>query len=181
MKGNNWTGKTVVCIASGPSLTPEDVQRTAHLKTIAVNSSWKIAQHADVIFAGDDSWWNANHDKITTQAERWTLAQAAAERYNLNRFKFRAPYNSGMVAIHLAAHFGASKIILLGYDCSIKHGHHWHGKHAGKNPDFHRCQKWKKQFLHCSLFMKKAGISVINCSRYTELTCFPRATLEEIL
>lgn len=181
MTANRWAGKVVVCIASGPSLTLEDVQRTEHLKTIAVNTSWEMARNADVIFAGDDSWWNANHDKIGTQAERWTLAQASAEKYGLHRFPFKAPYNSGMVAIHLAAHFGASKIILLGYDCSVKNGVHWHGKHAGKNPDPIRCGKWKKHFLHCSLFMKKAGIPVINCSRYTELACFPRATIEDVL
>lgn len=60
-------------------------------------------------------------------------------RYSVNLF--RAPdndaFNSGQRAIQLAAHFGAERIILLGYDCSLENGTHWHGNHPDglKNPD----------------------------------------------
>lgn len=54
-----WEGKTVVCIASGPSLTQEQVNRVAlaDVKTIVVNDAYLLAPWADLSYFADLAWW----------------------------------------------------------------------------------------------------------------------------
>lgn len=65
-----FLGETVVCIASGPSLTPEicDRVRTAQLagecKVIVVNSSCTLAPWADVLFFTDSGWYDARKELV---------------------------------------------------------------------------------------------------------------------
>ena len=177
----DWSGKTVAVIASGPSLAPEDCQAVerAGLPTIAVNSSWKLARFCDVIYAGDHVWWEQYGAEVDIHAERWTHNPNAAKALGINaNGKGQSVLNSGMRAIELAISFGASKVLLLGYDCSVERGTHWHGDHAmTKNPDAKRCVEWQRHFAQMDL----KGADVINCSRETALTCFPRMSLEEAL
>ena len=172
-----------VCIASGPSLTAEDVNlvRQSGVKTIAVNSSWKAAPFCDVIYAGDRVWWDAYGPEITIKAKRYTCSKTAAR---LHKAKYRARpigahYNSGMCAIDVAQHFGAKTIILLGYDCSLVNGVHHFGKHElTQNPTKTRVKEWQVQFRELAKILKSR---VINCSRYTEIDCFERMDLEKAL
>lgn len=65
-----FLGETVVCIASGPSLTQETCERVraAHLagkcRVIAVNSSCTLAPFADVLFFTDSGWYGARKDLV---------------------------------------------------------------------------------------------------------------------
>ncbi|MNR09644.1 hypothetical protein D3C85_1258550 [compost metagenome] len=181
MTEKRWTGRTVVCVASGPSLCAEDCQaiESAALPTIAVNQSWKLARFCDVIYAGDSCWWDAYGAEIDIPAERWTHNPNAAQALGINaNGKGQSVLNSGYRAIELAISFGAARILLLGYDCSVRHGIHWHGAHRKtKNPDSRRCVEWLSHFGR----LARHGAEVINCSRETELTCFPRMSFEEAL
>lgn len=175
-----WEGKTVVCIASGPSLTAEDcalVEQTG-LPTIAVNSSWKIARFADIVYAGDPGWWTNYGSEIDIPAERWTCAGSIARHLKIHHHRIGGSYNSGSRAVQLAIDLGAARVLLLGYDASVKRGTHWHGEHTKtRNPDEARCMKWHKHFAA----IDRKGVEVINCSRETELTCFPRMNLEDVI
>ena len=89
-----------------------------------------------------------------------------------------------MRAIQLGIFKGFKSIALLGYDCSLKNGTHWHGKHAEpdlRNPDESKVKKWHDQFSRVSDMAKKQGVNIYNCSRYTELECFEKMELEEAL
>lgn len=176
-----WQGLTVACIASGPSLTAADcaLVEAAGLPAIAVNSSWQLARFADVIYASDAGWWDHNLHLIDAPAERWSSYQSADTKYGINRHRVpNQPHNSGMRAIQFAIERGASRVLLLGYDCSVKGGTHWHGDHKNtKNPDAKRCAMWLRQFA----MIDRKQTEIINCSRETALTCFPRMTLEQAL
>ncbi|MCY1373105.1 hypothetical protein D9M69_603550 [compost metagenome] len=92
--------------------------------------------------------------------------------------KGQSVLNSGYRAIELAISFGAARVLLLGFDCSVRAGTHWHGAHTKtKNPDARRCAEWLNHFGR----LARHGAEVINCSRQTELTCFPRMSLEDAL
>lgn len=175
-----WEGMTVCCIASGPSLRAEDCLAVQHarLPAIAVNSSWKLARFCDVIYAGDAAWWEFYGAEIDIPAERWSCSRHA-ERYGAMHHKAKGgAYNSGMRAIEFAIEAGAVRVLLLGYDCSVSSGTHWHGDHSKtKNPDGSRCNEWARQFSRMHL----GGVEVINCSRSTALTCFPRMSLEKAI
>lgn len=90
--------------------------------------------------------------------------------------------NSGHQAVSLAAAFGASRIILLGYDMQAfkgkaQHffGEHRHNKAISPYPEF------RAHFQTLAAGLAARGIAVINCSRRTALTCVPRGTLGDAL
>jgi hypothetical protein len=186
MSKGRWHGRTVACIASGPSLHPADCEliRLSGMPTIAVNNSWQMARFASVIYAGDPGWWDAYGAEIDIGAERWNCMENVAKYRGLNWFPARGPHNSGMRAIELAIEFGAARVILLGYDCSVENGIHWHADHDKivrgnpiKNPDADRCAMWLTQFA----MMDRKGADIVNCSRETALKCFRRERLGDLL
>lgn len=173
--------ETVLCIASGPSLTLADCERalSSGLQAITVNSSWKMAPWAAICYAGDYGWWAAHADEVPHTMDRWTCSKSAAEQFRLHYHPAgNGAYNSGQRAIELAIKQGARRVLLLGYDCDVSAGTHWHGDHARlKNPDATRARQWRQQFDAMDL----QGAQVINCSRQTALTRFPRLDLESAL
>ena len=177
-----WEGKTVVCIGSGPSLTPEDCDyiRRSGAPCIALNSSWKVARFAEILFAGDFAWWKANIDSIDIDIEKWTCSRTARDRYGINISPHTGvDWHSGLRAVQLAEWFGASKILLVGYDCSVDQGTHHHGHHvATTNPTASVCKGWRRQFAYLASVTKA---EIINCSRRTALQAFPCRNLEEVL
>jgi hypothetical protein len=180
MLAKRWAGRTVACIASGPSLHPVDCEliRLSGMPTIAVNNSWQMARFASVIYAGDPGWWDAYGAEIDIDAERWCCMENVAKARGLNWLKSSGAHNSGMRAIELAIEFGAARVVLLGYDCSVEHGQHWHGEHAAtKNPDASRCAMWLTQFA----MVDRKGADIVNCSRDTALKCFRRERLGDLL
>ena len=171
--------KTFVCIASGPSLNAHDCDliRAAGLPTIAVNNSWQLAPWCDHIYAGDLAWWDANGADIPDTATPWTCSNQASRKYGLRYHQAYGEFNSGLRAIELSFHLGAERVLLLGYDCTVSNGTHWHGDHPGtKNPNETLCRKWAKQ--HCRLLQRD---KVINCSRETELSAYRLSYLEKEL
>lgn len=93
--------------------------------------------------------------------------------------------NSGYQALNLAAQLGFKRIILLGYD--MKPGPngelHHHGDHPEplNNPDSIKFEHWREGFKTTLPDLKRAGISVINCTRDTALDCFPKVNLRHAL
>lgn len=147
---------------------------------IAVNNSWQMLPTADVVFASDLSWWNEYGATVPAAAERWTTCPLAARRHQLQQFKSRfltQSYNSGQLAIELAVSRGARRVLLLGYDCSLRTGTHWHGNHENiRNPTADSVKRWHDEFARLQQWA--AGIEIINCSRETALKVFPRSTIE---
>lgn len=127
--------------------------------------------------------------------EMWTVSDQAAKRYGLywihhsqNPGLSKDPNtingggNSGYQAISLAAMFGASRIVLLGYDMQMTDGkHHWHGKHEGGLPNGTNFVTWMSRMRKLAEDLAAAGIETINCTRKTALRHFPRAKLEDTL
>lgn len=176
-----WSGQTVICVASGPSLNEADctlAKQSGH-RIIAVNNSWRMVE-CDVLYASDYQWWQRYIPELTTKAERWTNNRKASKDYKLNLWVNNNGFNSGLAAIHLAIWFGAARILLLGYDCKPTEGQlHWHGPHSGlNNPNEMSFKIWHKQFRQTTRQVRER---VVNCSRQTAIACFPRATLEDAL
>lgn len=176
--------QTVAVIASGPSLTQSDCDliEAAGLPAIAINDSWRRARFARFLYASDAAWWEVNHQRIDIPAERWTCSSTAALRYGLNHHRFVGPHNSGSMAVRFAVEMGAKRVILIGADCSLKHGIHWHGPHTEtKNPDAIKVRWWHRQYAITARLARQRGCEVINASRHTELTCFPVRDLESAI
>ena len=90
-------------------------------------------------------------------------------------------FNSGQRAILLAHWLGASAIILLGFDCSIADGSHWHGEHPElDNPTMDNIRRWRGEFDRTASLLS-GKVKIFNSSRKTALTCFPKLPVSEAL
>ena len=71
--------------------------------------------------------------------------------------------------------------MLLGYDMQDPDGVvHWHGKHPGGLHTNQPYKQWRAKMQQLADDLAAEGVEVINCSRATALTCFPRAALEDV-
>lgn len=192
-----WPGETVVCFASGPSLTREDVEYCrGKARTIAVNDTFKFAPWADVLYACDERWWRWNWKKgaetfpglkfaITHGSRRYpgvkVLRNTGIDGLEHRPTGLRNGRNSGYQAINLAVHLGVSKVILLGYDMQRgpKGEEHFFGDHPNKSKS--PFDKFVKRFESLVGPLSKVGVEVVNCTRETALTMFPREALERVL
>lgn len=174
----------IIC-ASGPSLNASDCELITRsgLPVIAVNSSWRAVPDCEFVYAGDLRWWDANIDALPSSASLWTCNFRAHKRYGLNLFDTdtRWSFNSGQRSILFAASQGAKNIILLGFDCSLSGGSHWHGDHVGlDNPTAESVSRWHGEFASTARALEQK-VNIINSSRQTALKCFRRLGLDEAL
>ena len=190
---------TWVCIASGPSLTPEDVEAVKHLNVIAVNDNWKWLRGwrgtgRRFVYGCDPRWWDEYHSAVLgadLDAACWTQDRKTADKYNLNWIESRRKpnlsprgsgyihqgSNSGFQALNCAYEWSAQTVLLLGYDMTNERGKHWFGNHPGN------MQADSPFGLFVAGFdsIDVPDLNIINCSRDTALTCFPRMTIDEAL
>lgn len=201
-----WPGETFVCIASGPSLTREDVEAVrGRARVIVVNNNIQIAPWADVLYAADAGWWKwATRGQspmeafpallkahaglkysVTSQAARYhcvtVLGRGPSEGLSLDPTKLCLGANGGYQAINLAVLLGAARIVLLGYDMQLgpKGQRHWHRDHPSGSFNA-PLQNFRQKFPTLVEPLQRAGVEVINCSRQTALTCFPRQSIEDV-
>lgn len=134
----------------------------------------------------DEPWW-AQHIKEVREVFRGDLCSSSqhVKRHGVRSLGTMGrgwdPYgNSGAGAVSLAAVAGARRVLLLGYDCQTSGGKvHWHGNHPRGLGNAGSMPKWPAQFA--KLAASLSGVEVINCSRATALTVFPRSDLESEL
>jgi hypothetical protein len=191
--------RTAVCVASGPSLAPEDcalveaARAAGSVNVVVVNDCWRLLPRADCLYAADRKWWDTYIAAVRagSSSELWTTSRDGAAKHGLryietadgcqplplDRPVISKGSNSGFQAIMLARHFGASRIILLGYDMQRTGGKaHWFGNHPRPltqgNPT-----NWIARFNDGAPALAAEGTEVINASRPTALSCFPRVPL----
>lgn len=81
--------------------------------------------------------------------------------------------NSGFQAVNLAYILGAKTILLLGFDM---HGDHYFGKHPKK---LDVCSPFNNFIKSFETITK--DVEIINCTRKTNLNCFPKMRIESVL
>jgi len=206
-----WAGATVAIIGGGPSLTQEQVTVCrGRCRVIAVNTSYLLAPWADALYFCDEAWYGWHREakafrrfagiKValanarTTYSERGVLNGDPAIRVLRNyggppefvglcenRDGVYTGRNSGNQAIQLAAHLGARRVLLLGFDMRAQGAKtHWHMAH--KRPtdpnDFNQMLTWFAPLVEPC---RKRGIEVVNCTPGSAVECFPRATINDAL
>lgn len=90
---------------------------------------------------------------------------------------------SGHQAINLAYSLGATEIYLLGYDCKgTEERRHFFGNHPEglSNPTGPRLMEWAAALAALAHDAEQLGVKIVNCSRDTALTCFPRMTIDDV-
>lgn len=195
MNSNIW-----VCIASGPSLTDEDIDycRLQGWNLATCNLSFRRVPDAKVFYASDTRWWDryerealetlrkdcklfTNCRKSAKHIDRLIKPECARQgAWPTRKGEVTPSGMSGHLLIQAVSWEDPTIIALLGYDHQhtdgLAHSHEDYPKEwpnaAGLDQD-----KTKMYFENTA---KEATVPIINATRETALTCFERVKLEEI-
>lgn len=182
----------VVVLASGPSLTAEDIEATRGITTIAINSTIFSAPHADYCCAYDDKWWVKYGDEVKEIGCKMISCSIKAHTFGVKRIpKTNSKEltrdtaicsSSGHHGICYAIMLGATKVILLGFDCQHTDGkRHHHPDHPEGFGNADKPERWIVEHERIAEGAKKLGVRIINCTRQTALECYERMPLSEAL
>lgn len=187
-------------MASGPSLCADDVHivrdwhRNGDGKVIVVNTTFRMAPWADILYASDGGWWREYGAEAVEKhhGEKLCYAQMGtkygAKQVNVKTGKgglhpdkdwINAGGNSGHQAIHVARNRGAKRIMLLGFDMAMTHGKaHWHGNHPRGLGNAGHLKAWIPFMDQMYADLTAEGITALNCSRHTAIKSWPRMSIE---
>lgn len=179
-----FSGGTVVVIASGPSLTAEDVAkvRAADLPTIVVNDVFLLAPWAWLLYAADWRWWKKrpaalNFAGIKASVEGFypgivRLRNTGIDGFDPDPSCIRTGNNSGYQAVHIAIHTGAARIVLLGFDMR---GGHFNGR-----PDGAVRRDWIARFCDLADVIEDR-VDIVNATPDSALRCFRFMRLDDAI
>lgn len=208
-----WADDVVYIIGGGPSLLGMDLSPIHHRPVLGVNNAYMLGPWVDVTFFGDKLWWEQNYRKLLRYPSlivtnnNWDYfskidrvkQMKRSPRAGLNwRSKDTLCWNdnSGGAAINLAFHFGASKIVLLGFDMKVdkekglRGGHNWHGEHKNRTPeDFIYAQRFLPTMkrIKADLHMLNLNgscirhVEILNATPGSALDYFPMVNFEDTL
>lgn len=193
-----WEGQTCVILASGPSMSKEiaELVRFSLFRTIAINTTFRLAPWADMLYAADAKWWN-HPDNKDARAFQWLklmvenqgesvddvlmLKNTGVEGFDDDPTCLRTGMNSGYQALHVAAQAGCKRVLLCGFDMrSVKNEQHWHDRHPLPLRDHSDgiYLSWIRAFGTLAPILEKRGVEVWNCTPGSALKCFQIKTIE---
>lgn len=164
---------TWALIAPGPSAKWDE--RLRGLKLGVVGCAYQLAPHADFIAASDRGWWRKYPEAMELEGQKYSMTQWPGTE------KVSVPYlgsvcNSGVLGLEVAKNLGAKTILLLGFDMQ---GSHFFGQYRNglRNTTPSQRAQHHKQYEQWARTNKE--VEVINCTKNSALTCFPKASLDE--
>lgn len=163
--------------------------------SVAINNTFQLAPWADMLYAADAAWWTVHaqtalkfaglkvtaHDSVPYAAVL-ALRNTGKEGFDPDPSAVRTGGNGGTTGVHIAAHGGAARILLCGFDMHGE-GEHWHGRHPAplRSTGEHTFRKWIRLFGLLAAELKARDIEVLNCTPGSALKCFPFMDLEKAL
>lgn len=189
--------------ASGPSQCQEDVEYArGRCRVVVINTTWRLGPWADLLYFCDASWWQTSGPRGNEFTGRqvvgkhenglpehiWHAHVIPADRMIWDGQNIGGGHNSGFQVLNLLALWGVKRVIYTGLDCQPTAACnpnakvHWHGPHTeNRNPQDTTFAKWRQFFAEAAEGVAERGTEVLNASRETALTCFPRVNLREVL
>ena len=200
---NRWINETVAVLASGPSLTQSDATyaREHAARVITVNETWRLCPTADVAYGADAGWWRKRgptpeqfRGQLWTQRIGWrkrdvpeymNVAENVKTGHQVTRNgPIALGANSSFQAMALAIHWGAAKVVFLGLDMTNdRRKSHWHGDHPEglRNTSDATFRTFRRNFEKAAPILQQIGVTVINASSNSALTCFEQKRLYNAL
>lgn len=191
-----WPGQTVFIIGGGPSVKDMDLHPLVKCRTIGVNDAFKILPSVDVTWFTDCRWyqWNAEALKayhgLIIGSPRCTcdharvlqLRRLDASGIATDPELVKWNKNSGASAINLAFHFGAKRVVLIGFDMRVRdEQHNWHNNHPHTPRKGIYDELFLPQFTKIARDAKQLGLEIVNATPNSALTVFPMVDLQEVL
>ncbi len=193
-----FDGEDVFVVGSGYSLRFQDPNLLRDRNVIVINRSHEWAPFAQVLFWMDQPIFHQIADAvrkwrglaITTcvpckaEMPRKIKLLTSPQEVGLCRDPqgLASGKNSGHAAINLAYHFGAKRIILLGFDMRVGYGQTSHF-----TDDVHEPQPWRYKdslipaFKQIAADLDQTGVPVLNATPRSALEAFPKINLADVL
>lgn len=198
-----YTGQRVVVLGNGPSVDFAQLEALDHcpLPVFAMGCAYQSAR-VDVLHSCNPPTWDyyfANDPELRAHpADKWTWDRDCATRHGINHIEcvwkdglsttpgvIHAGHSAGYQAIGLAYQYGATEIVLLGYDLQYPPGYdqatktpggkrHWFGEYP--KPLQHWPTGNPQGLLDCYATVDPPayGIRIINCTAGGLLDQFER-------
>lgn len=198
----DWLGDCVAIVAGGPSIKMFDLSILKdRIHTIAIKTAIDLCPWAEVVYGCDDPWWldrkglpnykglklSHGYQITSNPVNKVHKVEIVISRDDIlvdKPLQISNGGNSGHQAINLAVQFGATDIILVGYDLHERGGVHWYGRNKwnqASNPMQSNYQRWNKGFDTAAKSLKALDVTVMNASMESELRAFPKKPLQQIM
>jgi hypothetical protein len=175
-------GRTIACIATGPSFSPSQVEiaRSKGFVLFGCNNIWLDVPDLAVLWATNLQWWDHYWSPRLEAylAQKWTVSRPAAEKYGLNWTDERnAPglstdpsvihhgHGGGFSMLNLAYLMGASRIVLIGYDLRYSQDYDGRNRQVGSAPR-HYFGEYPPALQHWPSVQVRNGVHVELVSLY---------------
>jgi len=196
-----WKNETAFIIGGGDSLIGFDWSLLADKKVIGCNDAYQLGEEiVDAVIFGDVDWYNVHKRtlinfkglKVTCHKDcigepGLMLLERRPREMPLAKRRVGWHTNTGTIAIHLAAKFGCSACVLLGFDGRLKKdgsqsSWHEHNVHPLQDRDIYE-KKFLPGFKCMARAMKKAypNFKIFNATPRSKLKEFPKISLKEAL
>lgn len=194
-----WPNSTVFILGGGPSLPrslEEGGEALRRQRIIGVNDAFRLGHWVDVCWSGDCRWYDWNKDDLLAfPGLRFTCCPQTGCMPGMIKIQRGKPKgietrpdrvawnrNSGASAINLAVHFGAKRIVLLGFDMAMKEGkHNWHTHHQHSPPEDIYQRWYLDPFREIKLDLDKIDVECLNATPGSALKVFRTVELRSVL
>lgn len=168
---------TWAIIATGESMSQALADSVRHLHRVVINTAYELAPDADALAANDAAFWSEYPEARQFAGRRFT-----AWRYTgvetLQSNLVGPPSISGVLALEVAIHLGATRCLLLGFDCR---GGHFHGDYRGRAKRSTPTD-WNKHRNQFKAWQRaRPAFEVLNCTPESALDVFPRCPLDDAI
>lgn len=204
----DWAGLTAVVIGNGNSILSMDfapILAREDFRTLVANGGYHTVPRANVLMCSDRHWLADNPDLRGFRGDMIVVTRPEAVRRADNRMVhvrrefiekvkgdiFSDPgrlvegHNSTSTNISQAVLRGARRIILLGIDLTPGEAGRRSAYNALPDDPARALTRYQRQVQHLTMqashIMRRGGIEVVNCSPRSALSCYPYATIEEVL
>ncbi len=195
----DWRGECAAIVASGPSVKDMDLSSLKdRIHVVAIKENVNICPWADAVYGCDAAWWIDRKGLSSFQGLKFyhgiTAKFPGLHRVEVeiskdamlldDPLKVGNGGNSAFQALNLIIQFGVTDIILIGVDCHDRGGMHWYGRNKwlnANNPMPSNFRRWITGFEKVKSDISKRGITVVNASSDSDLKCFRKTKLPEIM
>lgn len=190
---------SVAIVACGHSASNANVEQLrGRIKTFAIKEAFtRLTPFADAVYCCEGAWWKHVRGLPDFRGLKVAWDGASMDFRDIERVRLKAKTedrllfdepgmigsggNSGFQALNIALQFGATRVLLIGFDMS---GAHFYGRNnwlKAMNPDESVFGRWRKAFDAAALECKRRGIDVVNTSPVSTITGFRKARIAETL
>ena len=193
-------GRTVIVAAPGPSLTAEVAEHLRNHTVLVIKQAYRLVPWAEVMYGCDAKFWQREAGCPDYKGERWSshdnssnqkLASArdygvklcngkAGTRFSLDPNAIHYGSNSGFQAINLTILFGATYIVLVGFDMKLVNGQRYFDPPHPTQRSTPGYDKFAPVFELAARHLPPT-IKIVNATPGSALKAFPMMELDNAL